>query len=144
MTSPRVLVVDDHEDTLQLLGASLFLDGFQVTLARNPNHALELAGTRFDAITTDVAMPGMDGFEFIRRVRHGGLHHGPIVVVTGQAVGTFPAELGTLGCCRLLTKPCDLTELASTIRCLVDTCVRDCGLCQGALAATLISQSPVR
>jgi len=142
MTGPRVLVVDDHEDTLQLLGASLFLDGFQVTLARTPDHALELAAAQFDAITTDVAMPGMDGFEFIRRVRDRGLHHGPIVVVTGQAVESMPAEFAGLGCYRLLTKPCDLTELASTIRALVDTCGHDCELCKGSFAATVISRSP--
>jgi two-component system, OmpR family, response regulator len=136
MTSPRVLILEDHEDTLRLLGASLSLDGFQVTLANSPTDALELAVAGFDAITTDVAMPGMDGFEFIRRLRGRGLHHGPIVIVTGQAAGTMPAELAASGCWRLLTKPCDLTELADTIRALVDGCAHDCGVCQRSLAAT--------
>jgi CheY-like chemotaxis protein len=136
MTNPRVLVVDDHHDTLQLFGAYLSLAGFHVTLATSAREALELTSDGFDAITTDVAMPDMDGVEFIREVRQGRRYRGPIIAVTGQAPGTIRLALESSGCCRVLTKPCDLAELARTMRTLVDTCVRDCNRCPDSLRAT--------
>jgi two-component system response regulator MprA len=130
-----VLVVDDHPDTLHLLGAYLSLSGFDVTLATNGYEALGFSSDRYDAITTDIAMPGMDGVEFIRRVRTNVQHRGPIVAVTGQATAALSAALEGLegcGCCRLLTKPCDLTELTNTLRTLLGMCMQDGTRCPAA------------
>lgn len=65
----RVLVVDDHLDTLQLFESALSIEGFSVTLAGSGGEALELAAKGFDAVLTDLAMPGMDGQEVIHTLR---------------------------------------------------------------------------
>jgi hypothetical protein len=62
-------------------------------------------------------------------------HRGPIVAVTGQATAALSAALEGLegcGCCRLLTKPCDLTELANALRGLLGTCTQDRTRCPAA------------
>jgi len=127
---PHVLVVDDHLDTLQLFENALSLEGFLVTLAGNGEQAMELASGGFDAVLTDLAMPGMDGHELIRALRD--LHRShpvPIVLISGQ-VPVDPADLAGGGYCALMKKPCDLAALASTLHELIDTCVHDCSRCQ--------------
>jgi signal transduction histidine kinase len=64
----RVLVVDDDEDSLELLRFVLTGAGARVTTARSAREALEAQGP-FDVIVSDIAMPEMDGYSFIRRLR---------------------------------------------------------------------------
>lgn len=130
MPGPRILVVDDHLDTLQLYSTFLSLEGFAVTTASCAETALRLSNNGFDAVATDLAMPGMDGAEFIRRLREAPLPPPiPIVVVTGQANGQTEAELRALGSCLLVRKPCHLPDLADLLRSVTDACAHDCNRC---------------
>ena len=133
MPNPRVLVVDDHPDTLRLFETYLSLSGFQVTSATSAAEALQLVSDGVDAIATDLAMPGIDGLEFIRRIRADtAVSPVPIVAVTGQAIDPGAVAPADIGCCRLVLKPCDLDELASTLHHLVAGCVHDCARCSDA------------
>ena len=116
----RILVVDDDRGVLDLLATFLELAGFDVTTARGGAEALRVAARGFDAITTDMAMPGMDGCEFIERLHDLPIAPIPIVVVTAQ--GIEQSASGRVGSCRIMTKPCELEELARTLRSLVNTC----------------------
>ncbi|MEA2203307.1 MAG: hypothetical protein QOE77_83 [Blastocatellia bacterium] len=70
LSQMRILVVDDSADTVEMLRALLEMDGAVVATARNGPDALELARTHdFDVVLSDISMPGMDGFEFIRHLR---------------------------------------------------------------------------
>jgi CheY-like chemotaxis protein len=130
MPNPRVLVVDDHPDTLRLFETYLSLSGFEVTSATSATEALRLAADGVDVIATDLAMPGVDGLEFIRRVRADAAQPAvPIVAVTGQAIDQATVSPADIGCCRVVLKPCDLDELAETLHRLVGTCVHDCARC---------------
>jgi CheY-like chemotaxis protein len=135
MAGLRVLVVDDHLDTLNLYSTFLSLEGFSVTAASNGPDALRLSAKGFDAIATDLAMPGMDGAEFIRQLRAARPKADtPIVVVTGQADAKTEAVLSAIGSCRLLRKPCDLPALADLLRSLSGSCVHDCESCSDRAA----------
>ena len=70
----RVLVVEDSDFFRNLLVPSLSAAGYEVTTAGNAEKALAMreAGRRFDAIVSDIEMPGMDGYSFARKVREGG------------------------------------------------------------------------
>jgi two-component system chemotaxis sensor kinase CheA len=70
----RVLLVDDSEFFRQLMVPTLGAAGFRVTAVSSAAEALRLreAGTMFDAIVSDIEMPGMDGIEFARAIRAGG------------------------------------------------------------------------
>jgi len=60
----NILIVDDVDDNLEILGSLLEFDGYEVQTARNGEEALARVQTsRPDLILTDVLMPGMSGFE---------------------------------------------------------------------------------
>ena len=66
----RILVVDDTPDTLEAFGELLKLEGANVTLATSGPKAIEAAETaEFDLVLSDIAMPGMDGYELMAELR---------------------------------------------------------------------------
>jgi two-component system chemotaxis sensor kinase CheA len=71
----HVLLVDDSEFFRQLTVPTLGAAGFRVTAVAGAVEALRLrdAGSLFDAIVSDIEMPEMDGMQFARAVRAGGL-----------------------------------------------------------------------
>ncbi len=66
----NVLVVDDERDIAELIAGQLAPLDVQTTIAVSGEEALErLRADRYDAITLDILMPGMDGFEVLRQIR---------------------------------------------------------------------------
>jgi len=65
-----ILVVDDSATVRKFVAASLNIKGFRVVTAADGVEALErMPAEKFDLIITDLNMPDMDGFEFIRTLR---------------------------------------------------------------------------
>ena len=74
--SPHLLVVDDEPNIVELLSASLRFAGYDVTTATHGAEALRKAReVEPDLVVLDVMMPGLDGFEVVRRLR--GVPHRP-------------------------------------------------------------------
>jgi PAS domain S-box-containing protein len=119
----KVLVVDDEADARELLAAGLSRCGAQVVTAASADEALDtLAAEEFDALVSDIGMPGMDGHELIRRVRalppgRGG--RTPAVAVTAYA--RAEDRLGALraGFEMHVPKPVELAELVVAVAHLV-------------------------
>jgi two-component system OmpR family response regulator len=66
----RILVVDDELPITELLQMALSFEGYEVAVAATGREALELARTfRPHLIVLDVMMPGMDGFQVVKRLR---------------------------------------------------------------------------
>jgi CheY-like chemotaxis protein len=111
------LVVDDDEDFRTTLGELLRCLGFRVILAAHGADALPLLAEHHPAIVlTDLSMPVMDGFEFLRRARDtDGCP--PIVVTTGRDTASMSAlqRAGDLGARSVLVKPFSLEQLAEAI-----------------------------
>ncbi len=86
----RVLVVDDDDDFRVLIRTQLHNAGYQVLDARDAASALHIARTmRPDAITVDLLMPGLDGWDFIERLRsEDALARIPVIVVSGVPEAT--------------------------------------------------------
>jgi two-component system, cell cycle response regulator DivK len=82
-----VLIVEDDRGTRVMYREFLEDAGFRTADAHNGNQALDKARElRPDAIVTDLAVPGMDGFEFCRVLKQSaGLGDIPIVAVTGHS-----------------------------------------------------------
>ena len=71
MTIPKLLVVDDEEDILELLRFNLSGEGFQVVCAATGEEALEKVKIEApDLILLDLMLPGIDGLEVARRLKH--------------------------------------------------------------------------
>ncbi|MBC5783882.1 response regulator [Ramlibacter sp. USB13] len=83
----RILVVDNEEADRELLVALLEPLGFELRTAASGHDALDLlaAGLRPDAIFMDLAMPGIDGWETIRRIRRLPKLHAKVAVVSANA-----------------------------------------------------------
>jgi signal transduction histidine kinase/CheY-like chemotaxis protein/purine-cytosine permease-like protein len=88
-TRRRVLVVDNEEADRELLARVLAPLGFELRTAASGHDALDLlaAGFRPDAMFVDLAMPGIDGWETIRRARAfaGGMAPGHVAIVSANA-----------------------------------------------------------
>jgi CheY-like chemotaxis protein len=112
--STRVLVVDDDEVSRLFLGRALEDAGFEVGYAGDGQVALAMLRRRtFDAVVTDLAMPGLNGLRLIREMRE--LDYDlPVVAVSGQnADQLLMAE--DLGANATLFKPVDREELVATV-----------------------------
>lgn len=83
----QLLVVDNEEADRDLLGHVLAPLGFGLRTAASGHDALDLiaAGYRPDAMFVDLAMPGIDGWETIRRARKLGLVDAPVAIVSANA-----------------------------------------------------------
>ena len=83
----RLLVVDNEEADRELLGHVLAPLGFELRSAASGHDALDLiaVGYRPDAMFVDLAMPGIDGWETIRRARKLGLVDAPVAIVSANA-----------------------------------------------------------
>ncbi len=109
MTTDRkeILVVDDEQETCDLLQMVLEREGFGVVTSTSAQAALELVGTRdFELVLTDLSMPEMGGLELCERVL-GTRPNVPVVVITGQ--GSLEAAIGAIrvGAFDFITKPVD-------------------------------------
>jgi CheY-like chemotaxis protein len=94
---PRVLIVDDEPTILELLHAFLG-DKFSVEVAGGPVEALNiLKEKKFDLIISDMKMPVMSGFQFIKEVRSNLLLKTPVVVLTGDVQGAIEANIQLKG-----------------------------------------------
>jgi CheY-like chemotaxis protein len=115
----RVLVVDDEADARELLAEGLGQCGAKVTAASSAREALEaLAGEKFDALVSDIGMPGEDGYELIRRVRALPADRGgrtPAVALTAYARTEDRLRAMRAGFEMHVAKPVELTELIVVI-----------------------------
>jgi CheY-like chemotaxis protein len=116
--TPRVLVVDDDDAVRRMLARLLELRGLLVDTAPDAMAAIQrLRDQRFDAVLSDVLMPGdLDGLDVARRARQIGL---PVLLVSGFVGGELPRDLLADPLVRLLRKPVDSAVLASELRDLV-------------------------
>jgi len=124
--APKVLVVDDHPETLEILELVLTIAGFGVTAKADGPGALDTDLDEYAAVVTDLAMPRMDGTELVRHLRAKMKRPVPIVVLTGQGIAR---ERLDCRCCSLLRKPTLPNDLVSTLQWLLETCVHECDVC---------------
>jgi signal transduction histidine kinase/CheY-like chemotaxis protein/PAS domain-containing protein len=115
------LIVDDSEDTIAMLEELLRIAGAKVKTATNGADALRLAAANeFDVILSDISMPGMDGFEFLQRLRQlAGRQHVPVIAITGFGRSDDVDRARAAGFYSHLTKPLDLQALAEILGQLV-------------------------
>ena len=120
---PSVLLVEDDRDGRRMYAEWLVRAGFRVQQAHNGLQALDRAiEVSPDVIVTDLDIPGIDGFELTRRLRHDERTRSiPVLAVTGYAAFAADPERATrAGCDGVLPKPCSPDELEAAIRGLLD------------------------
>jgi CheY-like chemotaxis protein len=114
----HVLVVDDHEDTVELFAEELREAGFDVEGTTNPNDALNIALAKGpDALVLDIAMPDMDGYELARLVRsYASTRNIRLIAVSAHAFDFSKHQVPPGGWDACVRKPVEPGTLAAVIR----------------------------
>jgi two-component system OmpR family response regulator len=116
LVKPRVLVVDDEENISFLVESALQLDGIETARAGDGFGALAAVKSfRPHAIVLDVMMPGIDGFEVLRRLRSDG-DATPVVFLTARDGVDDRVRGLTSGGDDYVVKPFAIAELLARVR----------------------------
>ena len=110
-----VLVVDDEPRIVNFVRMNLELEGCRVIAAHNGREALERVRDNLpDIVLLDIMMPGMDGFEVLRRLRQ--FSTVPVIVLTAKDEADDRVRGLELGADDYIGKPFEHRELVSRIR----------------------------
>jgi diguanylate cyclase (GGDEF)-like protein len=117
----RILVVDDHEDNIELLRARLEARGYEVFGANDGQAALDqIEHVCPDLILLDVMMPKMDGMEVVRRLKSNKtLPFIPVIMQTALDSTENKVEGLDAGADDYITKPINFAELEARVNSLL-------------------------
>jgi two-component system cell cycle response regulator DivK len=128
-TVPLVLVVDDSPDARAIYGESLQHAGFRVETAEDGAEGVAIAKAEWPAvILMDLAMPNMDGWEAIRRLRADPLTADiPIIAISAHAFAGVGARADghdanlarEAGADLCLSKPCLPSQVTKVVRAML-------------------------
>ena len=114
----RVLIVEDELRMASLIRRGLLQEGLSADVAPNGEDALWMAQAHaYDAIVLDVMLPGINGFETCRRLRHDGIWSPVLMLTARDSVDDRVAGLDT-GADDYLVKPFAFAELLARLRAL--------------------------
>lgn len=112
----RVLVAEDEQDLCQIIEKKLTADGYSVDACLDGEDALYyMQQLEYDAVILDVMMPGLDGFEVLRRYRAGG-GMSPVLFLTARDAVADRVQGLDLGASDYVVKPFSFEELTARIR----------------------------
>jgi signal transduction histidine kinase/CheY-like chemotaxis protein len=111
----RCLVVDDEEEVGDTLGDILTSHGHHVTVLRAGDEALvRFRQEAFDAVFTDLSMPGLSGWDVAKEVREVAPDV-PVFLCTGFGVEVPPEQLATSGVSAVLPKPLRIEDVRAAV-----------------------------
>jgi two-component system CheB/CheR fusion protein len=121
----RVLLVEDSPDVLLVLQLQLQWLGYEIHAASDADAALAIAHqTPPHVIVSDLGLPGMDGFEFIKQIRktpH--LASVPAIALTGASMAKDIQRAVAMGFTAHLSKPVEANDLAAKIEQFTRQCL---------------------
>ena len=114
----RILVIDDEADLIKEVQVMLEYAGYEVLAASRGGEGVETAiAEQPDLIILDILMPGMDGFEALRRLKENAeTEHIPVIILSckGESQSLFKAQ--ELGSTDYIIKPFEQDELLALIK----------------------------
>ncbi|KRF07183.1 two-component system response regulator [Paenibacillus sp. Soil766] len=114
MSTKKIMIVDDEPKIIRFIAANLKSLGFETVACQSGTEALEkVEAANPDLILLDLMMPGMDGFEVLRRLRT--YSSVPVIMLTARSNGADKVQGLNLGADDYLTKPFSLDELFARV-----------------------------
>ena len=115
----RILVVEDEKNLNDIIVKRLILEKYGVDTCFNGNDALEyIFSTEYDVIVSDIMLPGIDGFEILKRIREKGIKT-PVLLLTALDGIEDRVKGLDYGADDYLVKPFAFDELMARIRVLL-------------------------
>jgi DNA-binding NarL/FixJ family response regulator len=113
----QLLLVDDEPGLREAVQAYLEDSGFTVEVASNAREGLELARQKLpDLVITDIMMPQVDGYQFLKQLREEPQFKGlPVVFLTARGMTSDRIQGYNAGCDAYLPKPFDPDELVAIV-----------------------------
>ncbi len=111
-----LLIADDEPNIRRVLQAIFAKDGYQVHVAENGLHALEVAGANhIDVLITDLIMPDMNGVELLQKIKQ---RQPQVVAIMITAYATIKTCVDAMryGASDYITKPFDMDEMRAVIK----------------------------
>ena len=115
----RILIVEDEKRLAQTLADLLSQNGYTADISYDGETGLDNAMSGiYDAIILDVMLPGLNGFELLKKLRGEG-NHTPVLMLTARSELEDRVKGLDLGCDYYLTKPFEAAELLACLRAIV-------------------------
>ncbi len=112
--SHRLLVIEDDTSLSSALASVLSAEGYLVDLARRGDEGCRMsARTHYDAILTDLRLPGLGGLDVIRKL-HAEIPGTPILLMTAHGTTETAIEAMKEGAYDYLLKPFEMEELLAS------------------------------
>jgi DNA-binding NarL/FixJ family response regulator len=122
MPTGQLLIVDDEPGLRQAVQAYLEEEGFKVEVAANAREGWEMI-QKFspDLVISDIMMPQVDGYEFLKQLREDSRYQTvPVVFLTARVMTSDRIQGYNAGCDAYLSKPFDPDELVAVVSNLLD------------------------
>jgi DNA-binding NarL/FixJ family response regulator len=118
----RILLVDDEPGLREAVRAYLEDSEFMVDVASNANQGWDLLEQNFpDLVISDIMMPQVDGYQFLKKLREDQRFKNlPVVFLTAKGMTTDRIQGYQAGCDAYLAKPFDPEELVAIVENLLD------------------------
>ncbi len=118
MSTYSILLIDDDKDLAELLGEYLSAEGYRLEAAFTGEEGIEqIKKHHYDLVLLDVMMPGIDGFETLKRLRQTSIV--PVLMLTAKGEETDKILGLELGADDYLAKPYSHRELLARIKALL-------------------------
>jgi len=115
MKKTSILLIDDDDSLRRVMEFSLTEAGYRVQTAASGEEGLRLYEKEFfDAVITDITMPGISGMEVLAKVRQRDAH-APVIVITAYGTIESAVEAMKQGAFDYITKPVSRDELRLTV-----------------------------
>ena len=114
---PRILVVDDSSSVVLSLAELLRINGFEIDTALSGIEALhKTEAEEYDLVICDIEMPGINGLEFLSRIRKDYDKDLEVILMTGYLENEYFIEAIRLGASDFIHKPIDSKQLLRSIQ----------------------------
>ena len=115
MKKKKILIVDDDEQILEMLGEFLEEEGFIIDLSSGGQDALKkLEDGKYHLVISDVRMPDIDGFEVLQQVKEKYIKT-KVILMTGYTEEYDISDALILGADDYITKPFDVDKVISSV-----------------------------
>ena len=117
MEKPKILVMEDDDDTQGMVRFLLEYRGYEVLLAKDGKHGLEIAHhEKPDLILLDLAMPEMDGWSVAHRLKDDpATKKIPVIAVTAYTMSSDRRMALNAGCDGFIGKPMNVPEFIAEV-----------------------------
>src|SRR6202012_5828011 len=118
MKKYRLIVIDDHQDTLELLKFNLLSEGSEVKAFFNAVDALKyVTAEKTDMVITDWMLPEMDGLDLCRNLKHNpSTQDIPVVMLTGKSDEIDVVTALEVGAEEFIPKPVRMKEMLTRVK----------------------------